>query len=48
LDYNEKVQKLFIDFKKAYDSVSREVLYKILYEFDITKKACKINKDMSD
>jgi hypothetical protein len=26
-------QELFIDFKKAYDSVRREVLYSILTEF---------------
>jgi hypothetical protein len=25
--YNERVHQLFIDFKKAYDSVRREVLY---------------------
>jgi hypothetical protein len=31
--YNERVHQLFIDFKKAYDSVRREVLYNILVEF---------------
>ena len=30
-EYNEAVHQLFIDFKKAYDSVRREVLYHILY-----------------
>jgi hypothetical protein len=29
---------LFIDFKKAYDLVKREVLYNNLLEFDITEK----------
>jgi hypothetical protein len=29
-EYNETVQQLFIDFKKACDSVKREVLYSIL------------------
>jgi hypothetical protein len=29
-EYNETVHQLFIDFKKAYDSVRREVLYNIL------------------
>jgi hypothetical protein len=29
-EYNETVQQLFIDFKKAYDSVRREVLYNSL------------------
>ena len=32
-EYNEEVRQLFIDFKKAYDSVRREILYKILIEF---------------
>ncbi|KAJ4439157.1 hypothetical protein ANN_15114, partial [Periplaneta americana] len=32
------VHQLFIDFKKAYDSVKREVLYDILIEFGIPKK----------
>jgi len=32
---NEAVHQLFIDFKKAYDSVRREVLYNILFGFDI-------------
>ena len=37
-EYNEAVHRLFIDFKKAYDSVKREVLYNILIEFGIPKK----------
>jgi hypothetical protein len=32
------VHQLFIDFKKAYDSVRREVLYSILIEFGIPRK----------
>jgi hypothetical protein len=32
------VHQLFIDFKKAYDSVRREILYKILIEFGIPRK----------
>jgi hypothetical protein len=31
-EYNEAMHQLFIDFKKAYDSVRREVLYNILIE----------------
>jgi hypothetical protein len=31
-DYNETVHQLFVDFKKAYDSVRREVLCSILKE----------------
>jgi hypothetical protein len=36
-EYNGTVHQLFIDFKKAYDSVKREVLYSILLEFGIPK-----------
>jgi hypothetical protein len=32
------VHKLFVDFKKAYDSVRRELLYNILIEFGIPMK----------
>jgi hypothetical protein len=34
---NGTVHQLFIDFKKAYDSVKREVLYNILLEFRVPK-----------
>jgi len=34
-EYYETVHKLFIDFKKAYDSVRREVWYNILVGFGI-------------
>jgi len=37
-EYNEAVHQLFIDFKTAYDSVRREVLYNILIEFAICIK----------
>ena len=33
MKYNEEMHQLFVDFKKAYDSVRREVLYNILEEF---------------
>jgi hypothetical protein len=36
--YNETVHQLFVDFKKAYDSVRREVLYNILIEFELPMK----------
>ena len=37
-EYNEAVHQLFIDFKKVYDSVRREVLYNIYNEFGIPMK----------
>jgi hypothetical protein len=37
-EYNGTVHQLFIDFKKACDSVRREVLYSILIEFGILRK----------
>jgi len=43
-EYNEEVHQLFIDFKKAYDSVRREVLYKILIEFGIPRKLVRLIK----
>jgi len=43
-DYNEAVHQLFIDFKKAYDSVRREALYSILIEFGIPMKLVKLIK----
>jgi hypothetical protein len=38
------VHQLFIDFKKAYDSVKREVHYNILLEFGIPKKLVRLIK----
>jgi hypothetical protein len=32
-EYNETVLQLFIDFKKAYDSVRKEVFENVLMEF---------------
>jgi hypothetical protein len=37
-EYNGTVHQLFIDFKKAYDSVRKEVLYNTLIEFGIPRK----------
>jgi hypothetical protein len=37
-EHNGAVHQLFVDFKKAYNSVRREVLYNILIEFGIPLK----------
>jgi sorting nexin-29 len=34
--------QLFVDFKKAYDSVRREVLYNILIEFGVPMKLVRL------
>jgi hypothetical protein len=41
---NKAVHQLFIDFKTAYDSVRREVLYNILIEFGIPMKLIQLIK----
>ncbi|KAJ4427923.1 hypothetical protein ANN_23933 [Periplaneta americana] len=43
-EYKGTVHQLFIDFKKAYNSVTREVLYDILIEFGIPKKLVRLIK----
>jgi hypothetical protein len=43
-NYNGTVHQLFIDFKKAHDSIKRDVIYNILVEFGIPKKIVKLIK----
>jgi len=43
-EYNEAVHQLFIDFKKAYDSIRREILNNILIEFGIPIKLVRLIK----
>ena len=43
-EYNEVVHQLFIDFKKAYDSVRREVLCNILIEFGFPQELVRLIK----
>jgi hypothetical protein len=43
-EHNEAVHQLFIDFKKAYDSVKREALYNILIVIGIPKKLVRLIK----
>jgi hypothetical protein len=42
--YNETVDQLFTDLKKAHDSVMREVLYNILIEFWVPMKLVRLIK----
>jgi uncharacterized protein Yka (UPF0111/DUF47 family) len=43
-EYNETVHQLFIDFKKAYDSFRKEILYNILNEFIVPMNVEKLIK----
>ncbi|KAJ4435211.1 hypothetical protein ANN_23788 [Periplaneta americana] len=43
-EYKGTVHQLFIDFKKAYNSVKREVLYDIPIEFGIPKELVRLIK----
>ena len=45
-EHSEAVHQLFIDFKKAYDSVRREALYNILIKFGIPQETGKANKNV--
>jgi len=44
LEYNEALHQLFTDFKKAYDSVRREVLFNILIKSGIPMKLVSLIK----
>jgi hypothetical protein len=41
-EYNETVHWLFTGFKKAYDTMRREVLYNILIEFGVPMKLVRL------
>jgi hypothetical protein len=43
-EYNETVRQLFIDFKRAYGLVRREVLYNIHIEFGNPSKSVRLIK----
>jgi len=43
-EYNEAVHHLFIEFKKAYDSVRREILCNIITDFGIPMKLVRLTK----
>jgi hypothetical protein len=42
--YNRSVHQLFIDFKKAYDLVRREVLHNLILVFWVPKKLNRLIK----
>jgi hypothetical protein len=44
LEDNGTVHELFIDFKKAYNSARRELLYSILIEFQVPMKLARLLK----
>jgi hypothetical protein len=44
---SEAVHLLFMDFKKAYDTVRMEVVYDILTEFGIPMKLVRLIKNVS-
>ena len=41
-EHNEAVHQQFIDFKKAYNSVSRKLLHNVIIEFGIPMKLVKL------
>ena len=47
-EHNGTVHQLFIDFQKAYDSVSREIVYNILIEFGVLMKQIRLIKTCLD
>jgi hypothetical protein len=44
MEVKRDIHQLFIDFKKAYDSVRREVLYNIPIEFGVPMKLLRLIK----
>jgi hypothetical protein len=43
-EYSETVHQLFVDFKKAYDSAGREVMYNILIELESPMRSVRLIK----
>jgi hypothetical protein len=43
-EYNETVHQLFIDFRKVYDSVKKEILYNVLKKFRVPMKLVRLIK----
>jgi hypothetical protein len=47
-EYNGTIHQLFLDFKKSYDSISKEVLYNVLIAFEILRKLAGLIKICSN
>lgn len=43
-EYRQNMWQVFVDFKKAYDSIHRETIYNIKYEFGIPNKLICLTK----
>jgi len=43
-EFDKEVYTLFVDFEKAYDSIHRPTLFKILKEFNMPKKLINLIK----
>jgi hypothetical protein len=43
-EYNETAHQLFVDFKKSYDSVRRQIMYNILIEFGLRIQQVRVIK----
>jgi Reverse transcriptase (RNA-dependent DNA polymerase) len=43
-EYNVSIHQLFVDFKQAYDSLFRHVLFNIMQEFGIPSKLIRLTK----
>jgi sorting nexin-29 len=41
-EHSIKVYQIYVDFKQAYDSINREMLYKIMYDVGITNKLVRL------
>jgi hypothetical protein len=46
-EHNASVNQLFVDFKKAYDSLRREVFYNIFTELGVPIKISSLNETYS-
>lgn len=43
-EFRQNIWQVFVDFKKAYDSIHRDSLYNIMHEFGFTSKLISLTK----